>query len=733
MGDTKVRSLREVFRDNRKYISRMEMDPVAIREQFVESERRHVVKVGDLPVPSGKLIVGDPLAFLSKPGDASKVLEIEVTPGKYPVEISFCRTGFWGSMICTLRVKFRETDAARYEFGKIKGSNLAGAPVDAGLMTVVDEQVLKEYHAFLNKWYEENPEGNVYDEYFMGFFQEEAKKDEKWQRNDGSYLDWTIPDTEHTMQFVSTGFGDGLYSAFWGFDEEGQVTELILPFADSDDLEMADKDFERLETQLPKARYCISSNKIRSSQKIGYLYRVEPSHGPMDSGWLMFEGSEDEEYTADPLNANVTDIMTMCIFSPGLVKILDAPIGSAFILNEAGEYEQVHDEPEQKDEGAPAEESVDQALPNTEEWISDDDPIYELLDEWNDKNEYDKILAKVEEIPFERRSNKLWFQKISALNNLSRYEDARREIAALNRRCVTPEDKGELLYMLGYIYDNTDCELMAVELYRASLEADPNRTGTQELIESGLQSATRNIDKTALALKKKFEENREVFQRTEKKKLEELKAYAFLGLINATMIPVAMVGLKMEPANPLFKYEESQRENVRKLLKERCGLTDIKSLQKYFANNRIAFRMDDVRDYLKGESKINVDQMGIAAKNLWDVTVMCREKMESDIPKGGLEAWDFNEMVGLARLMYAADLLTNTELFETYLFAFDQCKELFSSWEEYSRSLTIGGFYNYLTKETKYNIQRAGEFALMVANMCAHTYPYYEWLDRVDV
>lgn len=701
----------------------MEMDPAAIKNQFVEGERRHVVKVGNLPVPSGKLIVGDPLAFLSKPENGSKVLEVEVTPGEYPVEISFCRTGFWGPMICTLRAKFKKTDAVKYEFAKMAGSNLAGAPVDAGLLTIVDAKVIKEYHAFLQKWFEENSDGNVYDDYFMAYFQEAAREDEKWQRNDGSYINWTIPDTEHTMPFVSTGFGDGLYSAFWGYDEAGEICELIVPFADSDDLEKADLDFEELEKHLPKARYCIASNKIRSTQKIGYLYRVEPSHGPMDSGWIMFEGSEDEEYTKDPLNSNVTDIMTLCIFSPALVKILEAPVGSAFILNEAGEYEAVSGMDE---EGKAKEENTtDPSL-----WLSDDDPVYELLDEWHDKDEYEKILAKIEEYPIEQRSNKLMFRKISALNNLSRFDDARREISNISKRCVTPGDKGRLLYMLGYIYDSTHCKWMAVELYKAAKQEDPTRDESEQ-IERCIRQATKEMDNAVAALRERFAEINQIFETAEKKQIDELSSYALISLVNTTMIPSGMVGMKMDPKKALFKFEDSKKEQARQALKERCNLTDLKSLQKYYGNNRITLMTDEVREYLKGNSQIEVEQMNISTRNLWDVTVMCMEKMGEFIPKAGFAAWDFNELIGLARIMYAADLLTNTELFETYLFVFDQCKELFNSWEEFTCSLVIGGFYNYLTKETKYEISTARGFAMMVATMVSKDYPYYTWLDDV--
>ena len=36
--------------------------------------------------------------------------------------------------------------------------------------------------------------------------------------------------TGHHVILVARGMGDGIYSAYWGLDSDGEVTELIMPF-----------------------------------------------------------------------------------------------------------------------------------------------------------------------------------------------------------------------------------------------------------------------------------------------------------------------------------------------------------------------------------------------------------------------------------------------------------------------------------------------------------------------
>ena len=63
------RSFNEIFADNRKYICQDKVDPAKIRSQFVKEGNRFVVTVGKASCPTGRLIVGDPLAYLWREQD----------------------------------------------------------------------------------------------------------------------------------------------------------------------------------------------------------------------------------------------------------------------------------------------------------------------------------------------------------------------------------------------------------------------------------------------------------------------------------------------------------------------------------------------------------------------------------------------------------------------------------------------------------------------------------------
>ena len=50
------------------------------------------------------------------------------------------------------------------------GESYIGFPVDAGLATLVDEATVTAYREFDRHWYEQHPNGNIYDDYFDELF-----------------------------------------------------------------------------------------------------------------------------------------------------------------------------------------------------------------------------------------------------------------------------------------------------------------------------------------------------------------------------------------------------------------------------------------------------------------------------------------------------------------------------------------------------------------------------------
>ena len=368
------------------------------------------------------------------------------------------------------------------------------------------------------------------------------------------------------------------------------------------------------------------------------------------------------------------------------------------------------------------------SIPSPEKWIRDDDPVFALLDEWHEKDEYEKILSKIEEIPEEKRSNEVYFRKISALNNLSRYAEARKEIQFLSPRCNDGKDLGKLFYMLGYIYDQTNCEYRAVECYRMSYQLDPEKEGTTALIEESIEYARKDMQASAKALSDFFSDLKKSFSETPAdQEIPELEAPTYLGLVGSSFMS-SWFGIKLNLGEIYSTCAPDKKDSIRKLLKDRSNITDLPTLQKYFGEHRLAPLIVDVQNHMSGKKEFPVDRLDVRQRTRWEVTEQYLKDMGEFIPASGLAAWDYNDIIGLARLMYAADLLTKEELVQTYLFAVDECRRLFSSWEEYTKSLVMGAFYNTLTRETDYNIREALKFALTSGGLCKHVYLGEKWL-----
>ena len=214
--------IKKAFEANLKYISSTEKDVDVIKRQFVKSDTRFYLTIGKIDCPTGKIVVADSLAYLPS-NKYSPVLNVKVPVGEYPVEISICRSKGVGVRMCTARLKIKKTEAIIYKLANPteesaafigKDGALSGFPVDAGMISICDEQVAKEYKNFINEWYKDNPNGNHYDDYFDKFFKESYEKFPQYQREGGDFIEWKNPNTKIKLVMVASGFGDGFYQGY---------------------------------------------------------------------------------------------------------------------------------------------------------------------------------------------------------------------------------------------------------------------------------------------------------------------------------------------------------------------------------------------------------------------------------------------------------------------------------------------------------------------------------------
>ncbi|MCC8153372.1 MAG: DUF2185 domain-containing protein, partial [Tannerellaceae bacterium] len=88
------------------------------------------------------------------------------------------------------------------------------------------------------------------------------------------------------------------------------------------------------------AAACIATDRILvDGCKVGYMYREEPD-GDWDSGWRFMEGDETDDYMDDANNSGIYGLNTICNYSPDILPLLNAPYGTAYIRNKAGEFEE---------------------------------------------------------------------------------------------------------------------------------------------------------------------------------------------------------------------------------------------------------------------------------------------------------------------------------------------------------------------------------------------------------
>lgn len=212
-----------------------------LQSLFQKTSTTEVITIGEVDFPSGEIIIADPLVYLYNEKYAIP-LNRTIPTGSYPVELSICHSEMVGIRIVAARLIIKNETVEKYEIAMQKNTTidklnepniLAGFGVDAGLGCFCDGVVAKEYDLFLQKWHNDNPNKNHYDDYFAEHFKQSYQQYPNVQRKDGDFIVWSMPETNHKIAMFASGMGDGFYTGHWGLDKNNEVCELIIPFMNS--------------------------------------------------------------------------------------------------------------------------------------------------------------------------------------------------------------------------------------------------------------------------------------------------------------------------------------------------------------------------------------------------------------------------------------------------------------------------------------------------------------------
>jgi hypothetical protein len=198
----------------------------------VEGTAIEILNAGNLEVTSGQIVVCDPLVMPN-----SKPLARSVKTGSYPVKLYVAKTVEAGDRFAIAKLEFNSNKAVKWVLALKAGENVTelkngdffGFPVDAGLGAFFDYATGATYNKFYDGIMRANPDGNIYDDLLAAEFKKNAKNPN--EPNDyGDWVNFKVPKSNSNIIMFQSGYGDGAYPAYWGIDENGEVTSLVIDF-----------------------------------------------------------------------------------------------------------------------------------------------------------------------------------------------------------------------------------------------------------------------------------------------------------------------------------------------------------------------------------------------------------------------------------------------------------------------------------------------------------------------
>ena len=196
---------------------------------------------GDIDCPTGRLVACDPCTAMEN----AKPFIQSIPAGRYPLTMAVSVSRNLGSYYVCAKLSVSETKPVRYELGMFGGENLDallkdddffGFSVDAGMATLTDEHTQKAFISYWKKREAEEEGIDPYNDLFADLLEENAGQYPQYQSSDGDWCAWTVPETNCRLVVFTSGLGDGVYPTYFGYDANGQVCGVYVPFIDLDQL-----------------------------------------------------------------------------------------------------------------------------------------------------------------------------------------------------------------------------------------------------------------------------------------------------------------------------------------------------------------------------------------------------------------------------------------------------------------------------------------------------------------
>lgn len=157
----------------KKIVQRDILSPINYNQFFentiVDKTPIKVIEIGNLKVPTGKIVACDPLVTVD-----FTPFNKTVKPGVYSIKIYAAETKEAGERYAIAKLEFSSKKADKWVLALHDGEDTSelknpddyfGFPVDAGLGGFLDYKAGIAYRKFEDQFQKDHPSGNIYDDY----------------------------------------------------------------------------------------------------------------------------------------------------------------------------------------------------------------------------------------------------------------------------------------------------------------------------------------------------------------------------------------------------------------------------------------------------------------------------------------------------------------------------------------------------------------------------------------
>lgn len=223
-------------RSKEKLTCKIDLDAY-FTEQKIGGTEVDTLDIGTVHFPTGTILACDPLVELE---EAQPYLQT-VPAGTYPVQICVMPSEEYGDRYACVKVAVSDQKPVRYELGMIgnecldeelEDGEFFGFGVDAGMCCIADRKTQEAFQAYWAQRLREDESIDPYNDLFCDLLEENGKANPKYQRDGGDWLNWTVPGTDYNLPIFTSGWGDGVYPCYFGYDAAHNVCGVYIHFID---------------------------------------------------------------------------------------------------------------------------------------------------------------------------------------------------------------------------------------------------------------------------------------------------------------------------------------------------------------------------------------------------------------------------------------------------------------------------------------------------------------------